>query len=88
MQQTAADQLISSAAHTHSQMLTDQQFDITKQQNKTVKAWRSPRPLGAKPEDGGFEAVCSSTPGCVAGYVDQLCVHGQNQHHRQQLKPG
>lgn len=88
MQQIAADQLISSAAQRHPHMLTDQQLDITKLQTKLFKAWRSPRSLGTKPEDGGFEAVCCSTPGCVAGYVDELCVHGQNQNHRQQFKPG
>ena len=70
-------------------MSTDQQHDIEKQQtNKVVKAWSLPGPFGAKPEDGGLEAVCSSTSGCVAGYVDQLCVHDQNQNDCEQLKPG
>lgn len=46
-----------------------------------------PWALGAKPEDGGLQAVHSPAPGCVASNVDELGIHNQLQYDRQQLKP-
>ena len=58
------------------------------EQGRAEQGRAGPRALGAKPEDGGFEAVHGATPGCVAGNVDKLGVHGQLQHEGQQLEPG
>ena len=53
-----------------------------------LKGRAIPRALGAKPKDGGLEAVHPAAPSSVAGNVDELGVHDQLQDHCQQLKPG
>lgn len=60
---------------------------VLPEQGRAKQGWAIPRALGAKPEDGGFEAVHGASPGSVAGNVNEAGVHDQLQNERQQLKP-